>query len=413
NSELKSNRIMSLFFQNNRVWIGHQGAGVQIFENDHFRTVPILHDQTIWKIASNDPNHIWLATRNSGLYEFNIKTKAIRNWNAGNSTLKTNNIRTIDFNENGTLIFIGTDDNGVYILDTKINVIKPIAGLGDPVKSLLYHKNTLYVGTNGRSIKVWDITSQKIKNITVKEGLPNEVIYGILMDENEHLWISSNRGISKIVLSDSNPKVTNYSNYEGLQSFEFNTGAYTKAPDGTLFFGGLEGLNWFKPSEIPQNTSKPKTVISKIDLFNNVVNEDRSVFNYDENTLTFTFSSLQFSQPELNQYKYQLVPHDPDWIGSGNSNSAHYTNLAPGNYTFLVKSSNYDGIWNDHVASFVFQIKYPWYKTSFAYIIYSTLLILFLFGIYSYFKFKWKLETQVRLKQAESNRLQQLDDFMI
>ncbi len=411
NSGLKSDRIMSLLFRNNRLWIGHQGAGLQYFENEIFATISGFEEETIWRIASNDPQHIWLATRNSGLYKFNIETNETRNWNTANSNLKTNNIRTVDFNEDGSIVFIGSDDNGVYTMDAITNQIKQIEGLEDPVKSLLFNENILYVGTNGNGIKIWNISSRNIKHITTEEGLPNAVIYGVLIDENEHLWVSSNRGISKIEQSDSTPKITNYSNYEGLQAFEFNTGAYTKANDGTLFFGGLAGFNWFKPSEIPQNTSKPKTVISNIDLFNKPLSEHKSVFNHDENTLTFTFSSLQFSQPERNLYQYQLVPHDPNWIESGNLNSAHYTNLAPNNYTFFVKSSNYDGIWNDNITSFSFQINRPWYKTNFAYIIYSILFMLILFGIYRYFKFKWKLETQVRLKQAESNRLQQLDQL--
>ncbi len=411
NSKLKSDRIMSLLFQNNRLWIGHQGTGLQYLEGSSYTNIPEFDEETIWSIASSDSKHIWVATRNSGIYEFNIKTNAIRNWNISNSGLKTNNIRTLAFNEDGTIIFIGSDDRGVYALHKKTQEIKQIEGLDEPVKSLLFHSNLLYVGTNGSGIQIYNTTSQQLKHITKKEGLPNAVIYGILMDENDHLWISTNRGISKIDQADSIPTITNYSNYDGLQAYEFNTGAYAKSQDGTLFFGGLEGLNWFKPSEIPQNTSKPKTVISTVDLFNIPIGHDKSVFNYDENTLTFTFSSLQFSQPERNLYQYQLVPHDPRWIESGNLNTAHYTNLAPNTYTFFVKSSNYDGIWNEHVASFSFQIKKPWYKTNVAFIIYSILLMLLLVGVYSYFKSKWKLETQVRLKQAESTRLQQLDDF--
>jgi len=411
NSELKGNRIMSLLLQDNRLWIGHQGFGLQYFENNSFKNIPEFNNKTIWKIASNDQNYIWVATRNSGLFQFNFKTNSIKNWNTNNSNIKTNNIRTFDFNTDGTYVFIGSGDNGVYILNTKTNTIKPVEHLEGGVKSLLFNNNKLYVGTNGNGIKIWNLTSNEINFITKKDGLSNAVIYGILLDESQNIWISSNRGISKIELTNAIPKITNYSNYDGLQSFEFNTGAYAKADDGTLFFGGLEGLNWFKPSQIQQNTSQPKTVISNIDLFNTPLEEEKSIFKHSENTLAFTFSSLQFSQPERNLYQYQLVPHDAKWLDNGNVNSAHYTNLEPNDYTFSVKSSNYDGVWNDNVASFPFQIKNPWYKTNIAFIVYAFLLLLVLYAIYSYFKFKWKLQTQVRLEHAETERLQQLDRF--
>ena len=411
NSDLKSNRVMSLLLQNNRLWIGHQGAGLQYFENNSFKTIPAFNEETIWKIAAKDQHYIWVATRNSGLFQFNIETTDIKNWNTNNSNLKTNNIRTIAFSADGSIIFIGSEDNGVYTLDVKSNSIKAIKGMEDGIKSLLFDDHKLYVGTNGNGLKIWNITNNEIKHITKKDGLPNAVIYGILNDEEEHLWVSSNLGISKIDLKDSIPKITNYSNYDGLQAFEFNTGAYAKAEDGTLFFGGLEGLNWFIPSQIPQNLSQPKTVISTIELFNVPIVEERSIFKYNENTLTFTFSSLQFSQPERNLYKYKLVPHDADWIENGNSNIAHYTNLAPNDYTFYVKSSNYDGVWNDNIAHFSFQIKEPWYKTNLAYMLYLLLILFTFYAIFRYFKFKWKLETQIRLEHAETKRLQQIDEF--
>ena len=411
NSNLASDRVMSLYLHNNELWIGHQGAGLQIFNANRFRTISQLSEKTIWKIASDNSNHIWIATRNSGLYKLDRGGNIINNWSQENTILPTNNIRTVAFNEEASLVYIGTDNDGVFILNQKDNHISPIEGLKNATKSLLFDKDKLYTGTNGDGIKILNTKSNSITHITKENGLPNEVIYGILKDNNEHIWMSSNRGISKIEINDSDTKITNYSNYDGLQAFEFNTGAYFKAQDGTLFFGGLEGFNWFIPSQLQLNTAKPRTIISNVELFNQPIEENLTTFKHNENTLTFTFSSLQFSQPERNLYQYKLAPYDKDWIVSTNTNLAHYTNLEPDNYSFYVKSSNYDGLWSNDVANYTFIIQKPWYKTNLAYLSYFLLLLLSIYAIYSYFKFKWKLETQVRLEHAETERLMQLDEF--
>ncbi|WP_296386493.1 sensor histidine kinase, partial [Winogradskyella sp.] len=411
NSNIASDRIMSLHLHNSDLWIGHQGAGLQVLKDNRFTTISQLNKKTIWKIISDNSNHIWIATRNSGFYKLDIEGNIINNWSQENTSLPTNNIRTLAFSEDNSLLYIGTDNDGVYTLNQKNNQINPIEGISNATKSLVFDNNKLYIGTNGDGIKILNTKSNNITHITKENGLPNEVIYGILKDNDENIWISSNRGISKIKITNSEIKITNYSNYDGLQAFEFNTGAYVKAEDGTLFFGGLEGFNWFRPSQLQLNTVKPKTIISKVELFNKPIEEAKTTFKHHENTLTFTFSSLQFSQPERNLYQYKLAPYDKDWILSNNINLAHYTNLEPDNYSFYVKSSNYDGLWSNETANYKFIIEKPWYKTNLAYFIYALLFLFSLYSIYSYFKFKWKLETQVRLEHAETERLMQLDEF--
>src|SRR5690606_38423567 len=195
-----------------------------------------------------------------------------------------------------------------------------------------------------------------VQLFTTQDGLPNNVIYGILPGEHKSLWLSSNRGITKMNLTDYS--FTNYENYDGLQAYEFNTGAYFKDTNGMLYFGGLEGINWFNPKQLSYNQVKPKTIITGLEIFSKPHHfEQNEAFSANNNTITFNFSGLHFSQPDRNQYKYQLANHDNDWILSGNKNTAHYTNLDPGHYTFKVLSSNYDGIWNEVPATYSFSIK--------------------------------------------------------
>ena len=412
NSNLSSNRVMSLLFVNGNLWVGHQSNGLQIFKpNGEFQSFPKLNSRAIWKIYKDTNNGIWLCTRTSGLIKFDVNQGIIEAYNSNNSNLP-DNIRTIQQGNDNTL-WIGTDSKGLYKLDRFSKKINKIVNVPDKIKSLYYSEGTLWIGTNGNGIKSIDEESLKIKEYDFEFGLANKVVYSLLQGENGNFWVSTNKGISRF--NPNHPYkhyVENFTIENGLQAYEFNTGAYLKAPDGQLYFGGIEGVNWFHPSNISYNEILPKTLISKFEVFGNEHQiKSEQQFKHDKNTMTFTFASLHFSHPEKNLFSYKLENHDEDWSIPTYKNFAHYTNLPPNDYTFKVMSSNYEGIWNKKPTTFSFTIAKPWFKTNLAYTTYTLLLILTLYAIYSYFKFKWKLETQVRLEHAEAERLKQLDDF--
>lgn len=412
NSNLASDRIMSLYYENDEVWIGHQGNGLQVLDAlNHFTNFPETLNMTIWKIYKDNYHNIWLCTRDNGLIQFDKSKGILKQFNTENSNLTSNNIRTIEQGDNGK-IWIGTDDNGLFYLNLENNNINKVNKVPFKIKSLYSKENQIWIGTNGDGLVKYDIKNNSIITFTQQEGLPNLVIYSILPDNEGNLWLSSNKGITKFSFENNKSNVENYANYNGLQAFEFNTGAYFKDEKGTLYFGGLEGVNWFNPRQLSFNKTKPKTVISKVEMFGKEQSiEQNKVFKYNQNTITFTFSGLHFSQPERNQYQYQLVNHDSTWVESGNYNVAHYTNLPPNDYVFKVKSSNYDLVWNKKPATYSFTILKPWYLTNTAKIIYIVLAILTLAIIYKYFKWRWHMKMRLQLEHNETERLKKIDEF--
>lgn len=372
-SNLAGDRIMSLYHDGEALWIGHQEHGLQkLNQHTHIRTVEALAGHTIWKIYGAPNDQLWLCTRNNGLILFDKDTGIVAQYHKDNSALNSNNIRTIEHFK-GTIFWIGTEQNGLFVLDLNTQEITKLDDVPDKIKALYQGDKVLWIGTNGNGLKSYDPDSGEVLHYTIEDGLPNNVIYGILPDEQGDLWLSSNRGITKFFLENNRPIIENYENYDGLQSYEFNTGAYFKADDGTLYFGGLEGLNWFRPEQLQTNPSKPKTVITNVRVFNATRDiADKVPLKHTQNTITFTFSSLQFSQPDLNQYKYRLIGHDDDWIYAGNDNEVRYTNLSPGQYTFEVISSNYDGVWGDRPGTYDFEIEQPWHFTNMAIAVFST-----------------------------------------
>ena len=426
---LRSNRIMSLLSDNDGdLWIGTQEGGLHIMDSNEniiaYPSLKNLENVTVWCLQNDTDDNKWVGTRESGLFLVNKKKGILRSFqkNDDGDGLPSNNIRAIA-QEAGQFVWVGTQDDGICKIDLKTNEIKIYKHepgntnslASNQIKSLFYdNKGILWIGTNGNGLCALDIVNEQFYNYTVKEGLANDVVYATLPDEQNNLWLSSNRGITKFYVPeklDSTPKIVNYTNYDGLAT-EFNTGAYFKAGNGNLYFGGLEGYYWFNPSDIEISTVLPKTVITKFEVFNTAKPLIPNLkLNYKENTVAFSFASLQFSLPIKNQYQFKLEGYDADWTLSGNENSARYTNLPPGNYTFKVISSNYDGVWNNKEDSYSFIIKKPWYLTHTAILMYLLFFFITLYLIYQYFKWRWNMKLQLKFERQETIRFKELNDF--
>ena len=411
NSPLVSNRIISLMHNNHNLWIGHQGFGLNIRDaNGIYKSFPEIADFTIWRIVKENDTQSWLCTESNGIILFDMNKGIIKQFDKDNSALETNDIKTVIQGDNG-ILWIGSDVNGLYKLDTNTDVITNITTVNSKIKSLYFENNILWIGSNGKGLIKYNPSDDSKQIFTTEDGLPNNVIYGILPGNERNLWLSTNSGISKFNHLETN-KFENFNNYDGLQSLEFNTGAYHKDDQGNLYFGGLEGINWFNPKQLTFNTIKPETIITNFEVYNKEQPLTQNVaYKFNKNTVTFTFSSLHFSQPSRNLYKYQLVNYDNDWINSDNNNTAHYTNLPPNDYTFKVISSNYDGVWNTEPATFSFTINQPWYLSKVAILGYVLMFLIGTYLVYSYLKWRWHIKMQLEYELKEIERLKKLDEF--
>ncbi|NQU51020.1 MAG: response regulator [Bacteroidetes bacterium] len=229
-----------------------------------------------------------------------------------------------------------------------------------------------------------------------ENGLSNNVVYAAIPDKTGKIWCSTNKGIScYLPLTNS---FQNYTNEDGLQSNEYNQGAFFKDAEGKIYFGGIDGLNIFDPKKITANTFIPPVVITAMeiqykpitpeshpDILDSHISETKQlVLNHKQNTFSFEFTALSFSLPERNMYQYSLSRNgEPDqWIRTGNRRFATYTNIQPGHYTFKVKGSNSDGIWNETPASVEIFITPPFWQTWWFRIFVLILFVLFIYLIF-------------------------------
>ena len=279
--------------------------------------------------------------------------------------------------------------------------------------------NKVWFGTD-KGLMLYDTEKEIFRLFTEADGLSNGYVYGIL-ESGKELWLSSNGGLSNVKIMPGKDgdfpsiRCKNYSLKDGLQANEFNTGAYLKARDGTLFFGGINGLNWLDPSAI-----KPANIITKLAITRFTVNDSAAdknlsaeyirdlVLNHTQNNLYFQFRALEYSNPGFTHYAYQLTGWDKGWIYSNENNEARYNNLPPGEYVFNVKASNNDGVWMKEPYTVNIEILPPFWKKGWFYALVLLVLlslIIWITKLFSQRKLKKEIERLERQKALEIERM--------
>jgi len=285
-------------------------------------------------------------------------------------------------------------------------------------------KKYLWICTKGGGLNRMEKSTDNFLHLTKKEGLPNDVVYGILADDKNNIWGSTNRGLFCLQkLGDAKWNIRNFTISDGLQDDEFNTNAYAKLPNGNMAFGGVNGINIFNPKEALQTGMLANVFITSL-LVNNkeiIIGDETGILknsiehskhitlNYLQDILTLEFSSLDFSVPEQNKYRYQLLGIDKDWIESGTRQSATYLHLPAGNYTFNVQGSNSQGSWMPNIATVKIKVLPPWWLSWWAYMCYFILLAAVLRLYFKFLKNRAKLQAQLKFEHNESSRIKELD----
>ncbi|MFC5409547.1 response regulator [Larkinella bovis] len=272
--------------------------------------------------------------------------------------------------------------------------------------------NSLHVDLQGRvwvgtkqGLNLFDEQRQSFTRYRQENGLGNDFIQGISSDSSQ-LWISTNRGLSKLHFQTQ--KIRNYDEGDGLLPGAFNRMAVFRNKFGKFYFGGINGLISFTPEQVRDNSYIPPVYLTKVKIFDQPTSFASDTLNlkYNQSTLTFEFAALNYTLPEKNQYAYRLDGFDDQWQFSGNKREAVYTNLNPGEYTFRVKASNNDGVWNEQGTALRIVITPPfwltwWFKALAGSLFLATPLILIRLRIRSLKLQKTKLEKVVQERTAE------------
>jgi signal transduction histidine kinase/ligand-binding sensor domain-containing protein/DNA-binding response OmpR family regulator len=376
------------------LWIGTWGDGVTVFNPKqntyrHFKKEPdnpaSLSSNNAWTIYKDQEQNIWIGTYSAGLNLYVPETDSFIHFThdeANPNSISNNTINTIFQDHNGSL-WIGTNGGGLNLYDKRTGTFKKYRNnrdsnsLSSNVVTCMHEDaaGNLWIGTN---LGLTRLNSQRDQFTVyhVREGLPSEGIEGILEDEHGNLWISSYKGLSQF--SPETNKFTNFTVADGLQSNEFKQ-AYCKSHDGKMYFGGIRGFNEFAPAQITESYVEAPTVLTNFQIFNEEVliarndndpsplrkhisETEQIVLAYDQSVISFEFATLNYEKTHRKRYAYMLQGFDKSW-NIGTKHLATYTNLDPGEYTFVAKGIDHLDQWSTDTVSLKLIITPPFWLT--------------------------------------------------
>ncbi|MBO9729726.1 MAG: response regulator [Chitinophaga sp.] len=377
------------------VWIGNNGEGLDVLQNEQV-------------IARYTP-HPNPAQPGEKKLPFNGYIRAIEEDTAGNIWVGTH----------GGGVGVYHPGTGQWDIYTQSNSLLP----SDKVQTLLCDsKGRIWIGTFG-GLSLFDNRQQRFNNFSEKDGLQNATIYQMLEDKSGMIWLSTNMGISSFDVASK--KFRNYTRYNGVQNSNFVHNSGIRLSNGDLMFGGLEGINYFTPSDLTINKHAPVVLLTDLKVSNKSILPDEdgplqahiSVADnirlaYKQN-FVISFVALNYTLPTENHYAYKLDGFDKDWNYTGTANSAAYTNLDPGEYTFHVKAGNNDGIWSNQDTTIKIYVRPPFWRTTYAYLFYICTICGLLF--YSRYLGIKRIRKKFLLEQErlEVKRLQDIDRLKI
>ena len=350
------------------IWVATmEGLCLYDAKNDGFVRIGKINSITI-DIDEDSEGNLWLSTQGEGLWRYNQKTRKLHNFRSeetSNSSLPDNQVNCCLIDEKGKL-WVGTFA-GLCTYDKKRGAFKRVS---------------------------LDVPSQNILSI---------------IEDNGALWLTTERGIVKYVPDEG---VQRFTLHDGLVSEQFQPNSGYKASDGRIFFGTTSGFNSFLPFQIKTNTVMPPVYVTTLSILNReehnasglpldlTLTKEITIGYGDSKMVSLSFASLSYCSPEKIQYAYMLEGFDQDWNYVGNQNSATYTNLPAGTYTFRVKATNNDGIWSDNEASLKIIVNPPFWWSW-----YAKLFYLLLLGTVIWYYVHLRLKRAERHHQIELQRL--------
>lgn len=331
----------------------------------------------------------------NGLYQFDLTTEKWLSWMDRDSLVLHNKIivRTT-YEDDREQVWLGTEGMGLLKYDIPTNTITAISLPSVYTRNVRYifaeNERYLWLGTDNGLVQYDRLADTILHTWQTRDGLPNDVVYGILPDEQKRLWLSTNKGLS--CFDVRHRRFYNYDISYGLQDMEFNTACCYRAKDGTMYFGGIEGLTLFHPAAVPVDKFNPAPVITSFSVMNNPYPTDTSLLykkqvklSHLQNFFSIEFAALNFSHTTKTVYAYQLKGVDPDWVYCGNRHTASYTKLPPGKYEFQVKAANGNGNWNPELTTLNITILPAFWQTSW----FLAAIGLVLAGLIWYAVWKW------------------------
>ncbi len=370
-------------------WVGTEN-GVHRFDRVTGQAIHYLHNpkdsvsapRFVWHIGEDPNGNLWVMSYTKGIFRFDPVRKKFYPLTWPGKKIPQVDLFSFYIDREGTF-WIGTALEGVYQINQEKGIYRHYRhSVRDPhsisdnfiLCFLEDRKGNLWIGSKG-GLNLLHQGQHAFTSYRESDGLPNDFIWNMQEDARGNLWLSTNKGISRF--NPATKTFTNYTTADGLGHNESDLRLSAKCKTGELVFGGLNGFNIFHPDSIRTNPFVPPVYLTEFQVFNKQVpigvegspltshiNQAKKIaLSHQESVFSFGFAALNYIVTRKNQYAYKLEGFDKDWNHIGTRRSATYTNLDPGTYTFRVKASNNDGVWNQKGTSVTIIITPPYWKT--------------------------------------------------
>ncbi|RLA39824.1 MAG: hypothetical protein DRR42_26750, partial [Gammaproteobacteria bacterium] len=402
---LNDRRVTTLNARHDEIWLGYFRGGIEVvsLERGTSRTpsLPNNSELAVTQIAHTENGESWIGTYNQGLYRIH-GDEVTSYYNNTDPELNIPDISIMLIIKTGSNTILVASETALYQIETSTGKVRPIELLLNEKKTqpviLSIAKNQngdVWFGLKDLGLFIWPSTNRmpdKIRPIFVTGStkLPSNTIYAIEFDGEGNAWVSTSRGISK--LSSAGELIKNYSSSDGLQGNDFNLASSFRDSKGRLYFGGSNGYNRFDPASEARTVSASPVVLTNINIAGLepklpvAVHELEGLeLSHEDYFLTIEFSVLDFTDPESNRYRYRLENFDPEWIENGTRNTATYTNLPAGIYTFQVQGANSAGVWNREGTSLRIVVHPAFWWSWQAYLFYFLVLTALVLAVKKYY----------------------------
>lgn len=443
---ISDDRIRKIYKdQSGRLWIGTKD-GVERFEPEtnqfiHYPAIKDTHPNNwIYAIEEDNRGDLWIGSWQAGVARYDKAKNQFISYKAVNPDY-TWNIRTL-LREGKQDLWIGTEGNGLTLL--KRNVVggnerysfsrfiheaQNDNSLSDNRVYCLYKDRFgyLWIGT-GKGLNRFDPRTGQFLRFPEKRFISGGMIFGIMPDAKEHIWISHQLGLTR--LDCRTFSTSDYSTRDDLFNNEFSEDAcYRNPKTGECFVGGNKGIISFNPVTIRDNPYPPRVVVTDFlisgksvavnQLLNGRIILQKQAYltksvtlKWTERNIELEFAALHFTNPQNNTYAYRLVGLDRNWKNTDATNrTASYTNLSPGKYRFEVKAANSNGVWSKEPTVMKIIVLPPWWKTWWAYLIYTLIVAGLIYLAFKILFTRQQLNHQIQLERLKAEKAKEVEEL--
>ena len=431
------------------LWIGDRYKGI-IKVNPGTGEFINLHSETaderfpvreVFSIKSDKKGNSWIATNNglfsighgkSGRFDDLVIVRYAFD-NRDEHTLSDNSLSDLAIDDKGYL-WVSTFSNGLSRSRERISetdklsferyseTSNPECGLGTNKIICLFKDRSgrIWIGTVGKGLKYWNQELNRFEQPELFDSLNGMVVYSVTEDSGRNLWITSNRGLSRIHADKGIFEIEQFSVSDGLQGNVFIKGSAFLDANSNLFVGGHNGFNRFNPNQIRIKNYTPKILITSSTIDNRLVNISLNsethplVMTHTNKYFTVDFSSLDYLNPDQNKYAYMLEGFNNTWqFANSNARSASFGNLNPGKYKLVLKGTNSSGKWNPAPTCLYILVKTAPYKTWWAIIGYILLLSSLVYLFLALRIKNIQIQKSLELENIKRTKLENLTQFKL